>query len=114
MATYVEAGGLRLLIDPGATLAPRRYGLGPAPEEEEALARARLRIEAYAIRATHVAAVTSTRTTSSRTPCSTWDARCGSGPAPHPRPASGRPGREFWRAIGGHCRMEPAEVTRRS
>jgi len=29
MATYVEAGGLRLLIDPGATLAPRRYGLGP-------------------------------------------------------------------------------------
>ena len=44
MATYVEAGALRLLIDPGATLAPRRYGLDPAPAEEEALARARLRI----------------------------------------------------------------------
>ena len=29
MATYVEAGALRLLIDPGATLAPRRYGLDP-------------------------------------------------------------------------------------
>ena len=34
MATYVEAGALRLLIDPGATLAPRRYGLDPAPAEE--------------------------------------------------------------------------------
>jgi predicted metallo-beta-lactamase superfamily hydrolase len=55
MATYVEAGPLRLLIDPGATLAPRRYGLDPAPAEEEALARARLRIDAYAVRATHVA-----------------------------------------------------------
>src|SRR5262245_65841805 len=55
MATYLETGALRLLIDPAATLAPRRYGLGPAPEEEEALARARLRIEAYAVRATHVA-----------------------------------------------------------
>ena len=55
MATYVEAGTLRLLIDPGATLAPRRYGLDPAPAEEEALARARLRIDAYAVRATHVA-----------------------------------------------------------
>ena len=31
MATYVEAGTLRLLIDPGATLAPRRYGLDRRP-----------------------------------------------------------------------------------
>jgi predicted metallo-beta-lactamase superfamily hydrolase len=52
MATYVEAGELRLLIDPGATLSPRRYGLEPAPEEEEALTRAHDRIGAYARRAT--------------------------------------------------------------
>ena len=30
MATYVEAGRTGLLIDPGATLAPSRYGLPPA------------------------------------------------------------------------------------
>jgi predicted metallo-beta-lactamase superfamily hydrolase len=52
MATYVEAGELRLLIDPGATLSPRRYNLPPAPEETEALARAVGRIESYARRAT--------------------------------------------------------------
>lgn len=55
MATYVEAGGLRLLLDPGATLSPRRYGLEPAPEETEALTRARDRIGAYARRATLIA-----------------------------------------------------------
>ena len=51
MATYVEAGSLRLLLDPGARLSPRRFGLPPAPEEDEALARAVDRIEAYAVRA---------------------------------------------------------------
>jgi predicted metallo-beta-lactamase superfamily hydrolase len=54
MATYVESGELRLLIDPGAVLAPRRFGLEPAPEEEEALSRARHRIDGYARRATLV------------------------------------------------------------
>ncbi|MGH7318077.1 MAG: MBL fold metallo-hydrolase, partial [Candidatus Rokuibacteriota bacterium] len=52
MATYVESGALRLLLDPGATLSPRRYGLDPTPEEEEALTRALDRIEGYASRAT--------------------------------------------------------------
>ena len=33
MATYVEVGGLGILIDPGATLAPTRWGLPPAEEE---------------------------------------------------------------------------------
>jgi hypothetical protein len=54
MATYLETGSLRLLIDPGASLSPRRFGLPPAPEEEEALGRAIERIEAYAIRASVV------------------------------------------------------------
>ena len=37
MATYVEAGSTGLLLDPGATLAPSRYGLPPSAEEWEAL-----------------------------------------------------------------------------
>jgi predicted metallo-beta-lactamase superfamily hydrolase len=51
MATYVEAGGRGILIDPGATLVPSRFGLPPADEEWEALRRANDRISAYAARA---------------------------------------------------------------
>jgi len=42
MATYVEVGRTGILIDPGATLAPARFGLPPAEEEWEALRRASL------------------------------------------------------------------------
>jgi predicted metallo-beta-lactamase superfamily hydrolase len=110
MATYVEAGSLRLLIDPGVTLAPRRYGLDPAPEEEEALARARLRIAGYAVRATHVAvshfhadhfgadpALYAARRVWAKDPRQTVDRH----QAVH--------GREFWRAVGPLCHLEPAE-----
>src|SRR2546421_8806256 len=51
MATYVEAADLGILIDPGATLAPTRWGLPPAESEWEALRRANDRISAYAARA---------------------------------------------------------------
>src|SRR3989454_2668285 len=51
MATYVEAADLGILIDPGATLAPARWGLPPAEAEWEALRRATDRISAYAARA---------------------------------------------------------------
>src|SRR5687767_4872221 len=54
MATYVEVGATSVLIDPGATLAPLRYGLPPADEEWEALRRANDRISAYASRAQFV------------------------------------------------------------
>jgi predicted metallo-beta-lactamase superfamily hydrolase len=54
MATYVEAGATGLLIDPGATLAPARYGLPPSGEEWDALRRANDRISAYAARARYV------------------------------------------------------------
>lgn len=37
MATLVEAGGCRVLVDPGATLAQNRYNLPPSKEEREAL-----------------------------------------------------------------------------
>ena len=33
MATYIEAYGLKIFIDPGVSLAPRRYGLPPHPLE---------------------------------------------------------------------------------
>ncbi len=52
MATYVEAGQTRLLIDPGATLGLRRFNLTPAQEELQAYDRAVERISAYALRAT--------------------------------------------------------------
>jgi predicted metallo-beta-lactamase superfamily hydrolase len=110
MATYVETGPLRLLLDPGATLAPRRYGLGPAPEEEEALARARARIEGYAVRATHVTvshfhtdhfgpepALYAGRRVWAKDPRRMTDAH------------QAAQGREFWREVGPHCRLEPAE-----
>jgi predicted metallo-beta-lactamase superfamily hydrolase len=51
MATYVECGQTRILIDPGAVVAPNRFGLPPADEEWEALRRANDRISAYATRA---------------------------------------------------------------
>ncbi|HEV8614372.1 MAG TPA: hypothetical protein VGU22_02665 [Methylomirabilota bacterium] len=51
MATYVEAGGTSILIDPGATLAPARHGLPPSEPEWEAFRRANDRISAYAARA---------------------------------------------------------------
>ena len=110
MATYVETGALRLLIDPGVTLAPRRYGLAPAPEEEEALARARLRIEGYAARATHVV-VSHFHTDHFGPDPSLYAGRRVW--AKDPRRMSDRhqavQGREFWRAMGPHCRLELAE-----
>ena len=51
MATYVECGQTRVLVDPGAALAPNRFGLPPADEEWEALKRANDRISGYAARA---------------------------------------------------------------
>jgi predicted metallo-beta-lactamase superfamily hydrolase len=54
LATYVECGETRVLIDPGATLAANRFGLAPAEEEWEALRRANDRISAYAARASMV------------------------------------------------------------
>jgi uncharacterized protein len=50
MATYVECGETRVLIDPGATLGETRFGLPPADEEWAALKRANDRISGYAVR----------------------------------------------------------------
>lgn len=51
VATYVECGQTRILIDPGAMLAPSRFNLPPVEDEWEALRRANDRISAYATRA---------------------------------------------------------------
>jgi predicted metallo-beta-lactamase superfamily hydrolase len=48
MATYVETQDVKALIDPGAALGPRRYGLPPAKEEYEELERSLSRIKEYA------------------------------------------------------------------
>jgi predicted metallo-beta-lactamase superfamily hydrolase len=54
MATYVEVAGTGLLLDPGATLAPSRFGLPPCDAEWDAFKRANDRISAYAARAQFV------------------------------------------------------------
>ncbi|MCI0548414.1 MAG: hypothetical protein L0027_14160 [Candidatus Rokubacteria bacterium] len=51
MATYVECGQTRILLDPGAALSARRHGLPPSDPEWDALRRANDRISAYATRA---------------------------------------------------------------
>lgn len=110
MATYVEAGELRLLIDPGATLSLWRYGRGPAPEERVALARAQARIVAYARRArlvvlTHYHADHATADPALYAGREVW--------AKDPRHLVDAPqgvrGRALWRALRGLARMERAE-----
>jgi uncharacterized protein len=54
MATYVEAGGIGILVDPGTTLSPSRFTLPPSAIEWEAFRRANDRISAWAARATVV------------------------------------------------------------
>jgi predicted metallo-beta-lactamase superfamily hydrolase len=51
MATYVECGDTRILVDPGASLGANRFGRPPADLEWEALRRANDRIAGYAARA---------------------------------------------------------------
>ena len=54
VATYVECGETRVVIDPGASLGKSRFNLPPADEEWEALRRANDRITGYAKRASIV------------------------------------------------------------
>jgi len=51
LATFVEASGLKILIDPGVALGPRRYGLAPAKIELETLQKMRRKIQGYARKA---------------------------------------------------------------
>lgn len=51
LATFVEVSGLKILIDPGVALGPKRYGLPPAKIEIETLQRMRRKLQGYAKRA---------------------------------------------------------------
>lgn len=47
MSLYIETGEAGLLLDPGASLAPRRYGLPPHPREMDAIEAFRRRLYSY-------------------------------------------------------------------
>ncbi|ASJ05963.1 MBL fold metallo-hydrolase [Thermococcus pacificus] len=51
LATFVEASGLKILIDPGVALGPKRYGLPPTKIELETLQQMRRKLQGYARRA---------------------------------------------------------------
>src|SRR6266446_8672109 len=114
MATYVEAGGTGVLIDPGATLAPARYGLPPSQEEWDALKRANDRISAYAARARYVF-VSHYHEDHFRSDPSTYAGRVVLVKDPR-RMVSGRQakrGEELWRALGPVARVVSADGCRR-
>ncbi|CAD5244987.1 MBL fold metallo-hydrolase [Thermococcus camini] len=48
LAVFVDAGGRKILIDPGVALGPKRYGLPPAKVEIETLHRMRRKLQGYA------------------------------------------------------------------
>jgi predicted metallo-beta-lactamase superfamily hydrolase len=51
LATFVEAGGIKILVDPGVALGPRRYGLSPAEIELKTLQQMRRKLQGYARKA---------------------------------------------------------------
>jgi uncharacterized protein len=110
MATYVEAGGTGLLIDPGATLAPARYGLPPSTEEWDALKRANDRISAYATRSRYVF-VSHYHDDHFRSDPASYVGRVVLAKDPR-RMVSGAQSRrahELWTALEGQARVQPAD-----
>jgi hypothetical protein len=113
VATYVECGATRVLVDPGASLARSRFGLPPADEEWEALKRANDRITAYAARASFLfvshyheehfrydPALYAGRTVWAKDP------RRSLNPRQEQRAA------RLWAEAGPGCRLDPAESRR--
>ncbi len=114
MATFVQAGHIGVLIDPGATLAPNRYGLPPADEEWEQLCRANDRISAYARRADLVF-VSHYHEDHFRCDPATYAGRLTVLKDPR-RMIQGHQARralELWRALDGRARVESADGWRR-
>jgi predicted metallo-beta-lactamase superfamily hydrolase len=110
MATYIEAGTTGVLIDPGATLAPARYGLPPSAEEWEALKRANDRISAYATRARYVF-VSHYHEDHFRSDPVSYEGRVVLAKDPR-RMVSGAQARragELWTALGDRARVQPAD-----
>jgi len=113
VATYVECGATRLLIDPGASLGRSRFNLPPSDEEWEALKRANDRITAYAARA-GVVFVSHYHEDHFRYDPETY--RDKNVWAKDPRRMIGPSQREravkLWQGIDGHCRVDAAEGRR--
>ncbi|MBI4268820.1 MAG: hypothetical protein HY615_00675 [Candidatus Rokubacteria bacterium] len=110
MATYVEVAGAGLLIDPGATLAPARFGLPPTTEEWEALRRANDRISAWGARATLVF-VSHYHEDHFRSDPATYAGRCVLVKDPQ-RMVGGSQARragELWKALAPVARVESAD-----
>src|SRR5438876_6676694 len=114
MATYVEVAGRGILIDPGATVAPSRFGLPPADEEWEALRRANDRISAYALRADLIF-VSHYHEDHFRSDPASYVGRLV--PAKDPRRMiAGRQAQRadaLWKALDGQARVESADGTHR-
>jgi len=113
MAAYAECGGTRILIDPGASLAPSRYRLPPAEEEWDALKRANDRISAYAMRAETIF-LSHYHEDHFRYDPQLYAGRrvWAKDPARMINPAQSRRGSELWKAIRPHCRLDSAEGRR--
>jgi len=113
MATYVECGQTRVLIDPGASLGASRFNLPPSDEEWEALKRANDRISAYATRADVVFVSHYHEDHFRYDPTlyrdkNVWvkDPKRMVGPRQAGRAAL------LWKTLDGHCRLDAAEGRR--
>lgn len=113
VATYVECGDTRIVIDPGAALGPSRFDLPPADEEWEALRRSNERIGAYATRASLIF-ISHYHEDHFR-----YDPALYAGRgvwAKHPKrmlpPKQAQRAAVLWKGIEGRCRLDPAEGRR--
>ncbi len=113
MATYAECGETRILIDPGAALAPTRFRLPPAEEEWDALRRANNRISAHAARARTIF-VSHYHEDHFRYDPQLYAGRVvwAKDPTRMINPAQRRRAGELWKAIRPHCRLDSAEGRR--
>src|SRR2546428_6937606 len=114
MATYVEVGRTGILIDPGATLAPARFGLPPTQDEWDALRRANDRISAYAARSSFVF-VSHYHEDHFRSDPASYAGRIVLAKDPR-RMISGKQaqrGEALWKALEGQARVERADGARR-
>jgi predicted metallo-beta-lactamase superfamily hydrolase len=114
MATFVEVAGTGILIDPGATLAPARFGLPPAEAEWDALRRANDRISAYALRAAFIF-VSHYHEDHFRSNPASYAGRLvlAKDPRRMVQGLQARRGAELWRALEGQARVEAADSARR-
>ena len=113
MATYVECGETRILIDPGASLGQSRFNLSPSDEEWEALKRANDRISGYATRAALVF-VSHYHEDHFRYDPATYHDKNVWAKDPKRMVGARQAGRaaQLWKALEGRCRLDAAEGRR--